>query len=383
MRIPENSGDVDKWLRLIRADGVGPVTFARLLKRFGSVDAALGASVAGLAKVEGVGFKTAERIAASRGTFDAEAELERAGKLGVWLVHMEDARYPTVLKQIYDPPPVLYVKGTLGREDNLAVAIVGSRRCSLYGQEQASRLAHLLAAAGCTIVSGLARGIDSAAHQGALAAEGRTLAVQGCGLAQAYPPENKRLFELISQSGACISELPLRYEPLAENFPTRNRIIAGLGLGTIVIEASPRSGALITAKTALESNREVMAVPGKVDSPLSKGPHRLIKEGARLVESVEDVMEALGYVGGQLKEHTAVASRAAVEKVEAPLFEKATPNLKGHERTVFESLGKEPQHVDQIIAETNLPAGAVNASVVSLRLKGLIKQLPGNLFARP
>ncbi|MBN2133554.1 MAG: DNA-processing protein DprA [Sedimentisphaerales bacterium] len=383
MRIPENSRDVDKWLRLIRADGVGPVTFVRLLKRFGSVDAALGASVAGLAKVAGIGFKTAERIAASRDRFEAEAELERAEKLGVWLVHMEDARYPTVLKQIYDPPPVLYVKGTLGREDNLGIAIVGSRRCSLYGQEQASRLAHLLAAAGITIVSGLARGIDSAAHQGALAAEGRTLAVQGCGLAQAYPPENRKLFELISGSGACLSELPLQYEPLAENFPTRNRIIAGLSLGTIVIEAGLRSGALITAKTALDSNREVMAVPGKVDSPLSKGPHRLLKDGARLVESVEDVMEALGYVGDQLKEHTATASREAVEKVETPLFETARPKLKGHEQKVYESLGKEPLHVDQIIAETNLPPGAVNAGVMSLRLKGLIKQLPGNLFCRP
>lgn len=385
MRICENSRDVDKWLKLIRADGVGPVTFARMLKRFGSVDAALGASVAGLAKVEGIGYKTAERITASRDKFDAEAELERAGKLGVWLVHMEDTRYPKVLQQIYDPPPVLYVKGTLGREDNLAIAIVGSRRCSLYGQEQASRLAHLLAAAGFTIVSGLARGIDSAAHQGALAAEGRTLAVQGCGLAQAYPPENKKLFELISRSGACLSELPLQYEPLAENFPTRNRIIAGLSLGTIVIEAGLRSGALITAKTALDSNREVMAVPGKVDSPLSKGPHRLVKDGAKLIESVEDVMEALGYVGDQLKEHTAVASRRAVEKVETSLFDagKLKLKLKGNEQTVYESLGKEPLHVDQIIAETNLPPGAVNASVMSLRLKGLIKQLPGNLFARP
>jgi len=383
MRIPENSGDVDKWLRLIRADGVGPVTFVRLLKRFGSVDAALGASVAGLAKVEGIGFKTAERIAASRGTFEAEAELERAGKLGVWLVHMEDARYPTVLKQIYDPPPVLYVKGTLGREDNLGIAIVGSRRCSLYGQEQASRLAHLLAAAGFTIVSGLARGIDSAAHQGALAAGGRTLAVQGCGLAQAYPPENKKLFELIGGSGACLSELPLQYEPLAENFPSRNRIIAGLSLGTIVIEAGLRSGALITAKTALDSNREVMAVPGKIDSPLSKGPHRLLKEGAKLIESVEDVMEALGYVGDQLKEHAAVASRRAVENVETPLFDAARLKLKGNEQAIYNSLGREPLHVDEIIAETNLPPGAVNAGVMSLRLKGLIKQLPGNLFVRP
>jgi len=382
VRICENSRDVDKWLKLIRADGVGPVTFARLLKRFGSVDAALGASVAGLAKVEGIGYKTAERIIASRDTFDAEAELERAEKLGVWLVHMEDARYPTVLKQIYDPPPVLYVKGTLSREDNLGIAIVGSRRCSLYGQEQASRLAHLLAAAGFTIVSGLARGIDSAAHQGALAAEGRTLAVQGCGLAQAYPPENKKLFELISRSGACLSELPLQYEPLAENFPTRNRIIGGLSLGTIVIEAGLRSGALITAKTALDSNREVMAVPGKVDSPLSKGPHRLIKDGAKLIESVEDVMEALGYVGDQLREHTAATSGKAIEKVETSLFDAGKLNLKGNEQAVYESLGKEPLHVDQIIADTNLPPGAVNASVVSLRLKGLIKQLPGNLFAR-
>jgi len=296
---------------------------------------------------------------------------------------MEDARYPTVLKQIYDPPPVLYVRGTLGREDNLGIAIVGSRRCSLYGQEQASRLAHLLAAGGFTIVSGLARGIDSAAHQGALAAGGRTLAVQGCGLAQAYPPENKKLFELISGSGACLSELPLQYEPLAENFPTRNRIIAGLSLGTIVIEAGLRSGALITAKTALDSNREVMAVPGKVDSPLSKGPHRLLKEGARLIESVEDVMEALGYVGDQLKEHTAVASRRAVENVETPLFDATRLKLKGSEQAIYDSLGTEPLHVDQIIAETNLPPGAVNAGVMSLRLKGLIKQLPGNLFIRP
>ena len=226
-QVPENSRDVEKWLRLIRADEVGPVTFARLLKHFGSVDAALGASVGQLTKVEGIGSATAERIAASRDKFDARAELELAVKLGVWLVHMEDLRYPPVLKQIYDPPPVLYVKGTLCREDNLAVAIVGSRRCSLYGQEQASRLAHLLAAAGFTITSGMARGIDTAAHTGALAGEGRTIAVQGCGLSRVFPPENAKLFELISASGACVCELPLQAEPLAEHFPPRNRIIAG------------------------------------------------------------------------------------------------------------------------------------------------------------
>lgn len=381
-KIPENSADIDLWLKLVRADEVGPVTFSRLLKRFGSVGRALGASVSEMTKVEGVGFKTAERIAASRDKFDANAELELAARLGVWLVHMEDPRYPPLLKQIYDPPPVLYVKGTLAHEDTLGVAIVGCRRCSLYGQEQASRFAHLLAAAGFTIVSGMARGIDTAAHSGALAAQGRTIAVQGCGLSHVFPPENARLFELISGSGACLSELPLRAEPLAENFPPRNRIIAGLSLGTIVVEAALRSGALITAQTALESNREVMAVPGKIDSPLSQGPHSLIKQGARLVESVEDIMEALGYVGEQLKDHTAAAAKEATDKVEAPTLDAAKLNLKGHEKTVYDALGKEPLHVDQLIGEVDLPAGAVNAAVMSLRLKGLIKQLPGNLFTK-
>lgn len=378
----EHSPDIEKWLKLIRADGVGPVSFGRLIERFGSADAALGASVAGLAKVEGIGFKTAERIASTRDRFNSCAELELADKLGVWIVHLHDRRYPALLKQIYDPPPVLYIKGTLERADNLTIAIVGSRRCSLYGQEQASRLAHLLAASGFTIASGLARGIDTAAHQGALAAEGRTLAVQGCGLANVFPPENKRLFELISSSGACISELPLTYEPLAENFPPRNRIIGGLSLGTIVIEAGLRSGALITARTALDNNREVMAVPGKVDSPLSKGPHRLLKQGATLIESVDDVMEALGYIGDQLKDHATRAAGDASAKIEAPLFADTQPALKGPEKQIHESLGKEPLHADEVIAETGLSPGAVNAALVSLRLKGLIKQLPGNCFAR-
>jgi len=381
-QVPENSRDVETWLKLTHADEVGPVTFGKLLKRFGSVDAALGASVSGLMKVEGIGATTAERIAASRDKFDSCAELELASKLGVWIVHTEDPRYPPALRQIYDPPPVLYIKGTLDRADNLAIGIVGCRRCSLYGQEQSSRLAHLLAAAGFTIVSGMARGIDTAAHTGALAAEGRTLAVQGCGLSRVFPPENAKLFELISASGACISELPLRAEPLAENFPPRNRIIAGLSLGTIVVEAGLRSGALITAQAALESNREVMAVPGKVDSPLSQGSHRLIKEGAKLVETVEDVMEALGYIGEQLKDQTALTAKEVAEKVETPLFETTKFNLKGHEKTIYEALGKEPLHIDQLIADTSLPAGAVNAGVVSLRLKGLIKQLPGNLFTK-
>ena len=377
-----NSTDIEKWLKLIRADNVGATTFAKLIKHFGSADRALGASVSELAKVNGIGFKKAEQIAATRGRFDVMTELELAAKLGIWIINLGDERYPPALKQIYDPPPVLYIKGSLVRQDNLAISIVGSRRCSLYGQEQSSRLSHFLSSAGFTICSGMARGIDTAAHHGALSAEGRTIAVQGCGLANIYPPENKKLFELITESGACVSELPLQYEPLSENFPPRNRIIAGLSLGTIVIEAGLRSGALITARMAMENNREVMAVPGKVDSPLSKGTHKLIKEGAKLVESVEDVMSALGYIGQQLQEHVTEAAEKAAEKIDAPLFEIKELKLTGPEKTIFETLGKEPLHIEQIIAGTDLAAGSVNASLVSLRLKGLIKQLPGSMFVK-
>ncbi len=377
-----NSVDIEKWLKLIRADRVGPSTFTKFIKHFGSVDRALGASVSELAKIDGVGLKIAERIATTRAKFDAASELELAQKLGVWIISLDDERYPPVLKQIYDPPPVLYIKGNLTRQDNLCISIVGSRRCSLYGQEQSSRFAHFLSSAGFTICSGMARGIDTAAHQGALSAGGRTIAVQGCGLANIFPPENKKLFELIAESGACISELPLRYEPFSENFPPRNRIIAGLSLGTIVVEAGLNSGALITARAALEYNREVMAVPGKIDSPLSKGAHQLIKQGAKLIESVEDVTETLGYIGEQLQDHVSAAATKASESMERSLFDASNLKLSGDERKTYDCLNKEPLHIEQIIADTELTAGSVNAALISLRLKGLIKQLPGSLFVK-
>ncbi len=377
-----NSVDIEKWLKLIRTDRVGPSTFAKFIKHFGSVDRTLGASVSELAKIDGVGLKIAERIATTRAKFDVTSELELAQKLGVWIISLDDKRYPPVLKQIYDPPPVLYIKGNLTRQDNLCISIVGSRYCSLYGQEQSSRFAHFLSSAGFTISSGMARGIDTAAHQGALSAGGRTIAVQGCGLANIFPPENKKLFELIAESGACISELPLRYEPLSENFPPRNRIIAGLSLGTIVVEAGLNSGALITARAALEYNREVMAVPGKIDSPLSKGAHQLIKQGAKLIESVEDVTEALGYIGEQLQDHVSAAATKASESMERSLFDARNLKLSSDERKTYDCLNKEPLHIEQIIADTELKAGSVNAALISLQLKGLIKQLPGSLFVK-
>jgi DNA processing protein len=349
---------------------------------FGSIDAILGASAASLARVEGVGEKTAEKIFRSKSDFDVEKELELADKFGVCVIDLTDDRYPAALKKIYDPPPVIYIKGDVRPSDGLAVAIVGSRRCSTYGTEQAQRFAHLLAASGFTIVSGMARGIDSAAHIGALSAGGRTLAVQGCGLSHIFPPENKSLFEKISQSGACISELPMEYEPLPENFPPRNRIIAGLSLATIVIEAMPRSGALLTAKAALENNREVMAVPGKIDSPLSRGPHGLIKQGAKLVESVEDVIDALEFLQKDFAQHVEDSSKKEIEKTQKLLFDTSKLNLSKEEQKILDCLDGEEVHIEELIAKSELPAGKVNATLISMRLKGIVKQFPGNYFAK-
>jgi DNA processing protein len=228
----------------------------------------------------------------------------------------------------------------------------------------------------------MARGIDSEAHKGALSAAGRTIAVQGCGLSHIFPPENKNLFEKISQNGACISELPMGYEPLAENFPPRNRIIAGLSVATIVVEAMPRSGALLTAQAAMENNREVMAIPGKIDSPLSKGPHKLIKQGAKLVESVDDVIEALEFLQKDFARHVEDSSKKAIDKVQPQLFDMSKLNLNNEEQKIMNCLNDEPMHVEELIARSELSAGKVNASLISMRLKGIIKQFPGNYFSK-
>jgi len=377
-----HSPDIDKWLSLIRADGVGPVNFRKLVAKLGSIDAVLGASVSQLTQVEGIGDKTAERIARSRDRFEAAAELELAEKHGVVLIHLDDARSPAPLGQIYDPPPVLYVKGTLTRQDNLALAVVGSRRCSHYGLEQANRFAYFLSSTGFTVASGLARGIDSAAHRGALSANGRTLAIQGCGLAHPYPPENKTLFAQISENGAVLSELPMDYKPLSENFPGRNRIIAGLSLGTLVIEAGPKSGALITAQAALENNREVMALPGPIDNPAFIGSHRLLKQGARLIDSVEELMDALGSIGHDLKDHAAQTALTAEQTAPKTLFDLSDLKLTEPERLVMNCFDGRSLHLEELIAKTDLPAGTIYAATVGLQLKGLLKQLAGNMFVR-
>ena len=378
----EISKDLVNWLKLINADGVGPVIFKRIMERCGSIDKALGASVKELSEIDGIGFKTAESIARTREKFDAAGELELASRLNVQIISFDDEQYPPLLKNINDAPPILYVKGAIKKADNLAIAIVGARRCSLYGQEQASRFGHLLSSAGFTICSGMARGIDSSAHQGALTAGGRTIAVLGCGLSHIYPPENKKLFEQIITSGTVVSELPLRTEPLGENFPARNRIIAGLSLGTIVVEAGYNSGGLITAEFALEYEREVMAVPGKIDSPLSRGTHQLLKQGAKLVESVSDVTDALGFIGENVKEQAVSAARKAEQKLGATLFDISSLNLNDNERAIYDYLNKEPLHIDQIAGDTGLDVGIINSHLISLQLKGIIKQLPGSFYVR-
>ena len=382
MHSQEHSSGIQLWLQLIRVEGIGPTLFGRVLNYFGGVERILGASVSELTKVEGIGHKTAEMIARSRNAFDAEKELALADKLGVWVIHLQDDRYPPALKAIYDPPPVLYVKGTLERSDSLAMAIVGSRRCTHYGTEQANRFSHLLASAGFTIVSGLARGIDTAAHRGALATGGRTIAVQGCGLSNVFPPENKTLFDQITENGAVISELPLTYEPLAENFPGRNRIIAGLSMGVLVVEATYRSGALISAQAALENNREVMAIPGRIDSPASAGCHKLLKQGARLVDSIEEIMDALGHVGEGLKDHANSAATDAETNVQRTLFDVSELNLSNEESGILKYLNSEPVHVEELIQLTQHPPGKIHAAVISLQLKGLVRQLPGNMIVR-
>ena len=382
MRSEQHSPQIELWLKLDRAEGIGPTLFKRLLDYFGGVERILTASVVQLTKVEGIGNKTAERIVRTRDLFDADSELALADKLGVWIMHLQDDRYPPALRAIYDPPPVLYIKGTLTRSDNLAMAIVGSRRCSHYGTEQANRFSHLLASAGFTIVSGLARGIDSAAHRGALATKGRTIAVQGCGLSNIFPPENKKLFEQITENGAVISELPLTYEPLAENFPGRNRIIAGLSMGVLVVEATYRSGALISAQAAMENNREVMAVPGRIDSPCSLGCHKLLKQGAWLIDSIDEIMDALGYVGDGLKTHAATAAAEAEQNAQGTLFDTSRLNLTEAEEAILGHLNSEPVHVEELIESTQLSAAKVHSAVISLQLKGLVKQLPGNMLVK-
>jgi DNA processing protein len=353
--------------------GIGPLTSRALLERFETAGRVLDASPAALREVAGVGAKLAQRIARARRENDAEAELARCVQLGVRIVRRGEAGYPEPLNTIPDPPQLLYTLGSYQPADELAVAIVGSRRSTPYGARIAERLASSLARVGITVVSGLARGIDGAAHQGALKAGGRTVAVLANGLAQVYPPEHAALARKICDAGAILSEMPILQEPLPGLFPQRNRIISGMCLGVVVVEATPNSGSLTTVQHAVEQNREVFAVPGPVDSLASRGCHRLLRDGARLVETIDDILEELGPLVHEVRRGDDEPTvRHPVELT-----------LNDQERSLLGELGDVPVSVDELIQKTRLTASQVMATMSVLEMRRLVKRLSGQQFIRP
>jgi len=379
-------------LRLTLAEGVGPVLGRRLIESLATPDRAFEASRAELQAITGIGEVKAEQIARSLRASEAllEPEVELAERLGVRIIGLGSPGYPPLLAETPDSPLVLYVRGTIpsGRED-YALAIVGSRRATAYGIEQAERFSAWLSQAGLVIVSGGAAGIDTASHRGALRVNGRTVAVLGCGLAHCYPPDNAELFErMVDGGGAIVSELPLSTSPGAENFPARNRIIAGLSLGVLVIEAPRRSGALITARQATEEyGREVMAVPGRIDSPASEGSNHLIRSGgAALVASPADVLDALESAARHHFDGTHAARFAPATEPDSsrpatePAGLKRAP-LNAIQQAILECLDR-PRSLEEICGKSGLEAGEVQAQTLLLEVRRLVVRSGGMLERR-
>ncbi|HMO63974.1 MAG TPA: DNA-processing protein DprA [Verrucomicrobiota bacterium] len=352
---------------------VGPVRLRRLLEHFGDAPAVLRAGRDALRRVPGVGEDTAEAIARWEGTVDLAGELRRIAEFGCRILTQPDEEYPPLLREIYDPPIVLYVKGALTDRDRNAVALVGSRQTTAYGQETARKLGYQLAYVGVTVVSGGARGIDTAAHQGALAARGRTIAVLGTGINLVFPPENAELFERIAASGAVLTQFPFNRPADKQSFPIRNRIVAGLTLGSVVVEADLQSGALITAKFAADYGRQVFAVPGRIDSPRSRGCHDLIKNGAKLCEGADDILGEFEYLFPASNRPPSPAATGVLPALE----------LSDKEQAVLATLAAGTETpVDEVIRRSGLPASAASVALLSLEMKKLVRQLPGKLFVR-
>lgn len=350
--------------------GVGPGRVRMLLARFGRATAVLGASARALADVPGIGPQTARAIAGFTDFAAVDAQMEAAGRVGAMLLPAWDVRFPALLRQIYDPPALLWVRGDLAPVDERAVAVVGTRRATEYGRRMATEFAAALAGYGFTVVSGLAYGIDAAAHRGALAAGGRTLAVLGSGVDRIYPGRHARLAEEIAAQGAVLSEYPMGAAPDASNFPRRNRIVSGLALGTLVVEAYATGGALITARLALEQNREVFALPSPVHSAAGEGANRLIQQSqARLVLSVEDMLDELG-----------VAAPAAAPEAQGAAL--VVDRLNTVERQLYDALGADPLHIDTLCLQTGLDPASALVYLLSLEFKGLVRQMAGRQFFR-
>ena len=372
---------IQHWVQLSLTSGIGPILGRRMIDAAGSAESAAQMTRRELAQVEGIGLAKAQAVADSLKVAEAEAilQLSKASEFGARIICPDDDVWPVLLKELPAPPLVLFVMGTLEPRDLNSFAIVGSRRCSHYGREQAERFAALLAGAGFTVISGGARGVDSAAHRGAMIhPQGRTIAVLGSGLDVPYPPENKPLFDQIETRGALISEFPFGTPPNAENFPRRNRIVSGLSRGVLVIEADERSGALITARLANEEHgRPVFALPGRVDNQMAAGPHQLIRDGATLVTKLEDIISALDPLPDHVHQPQLFDAATTDEKPAV-----AQANLSDRQQLILSQIGKDPSAVDDIIDRTNLPAPAVLQELTFLTLRGLLKRAEGQSYVK-
>jgi len=358
-------------LRLNLVPGLGPRTFQVLLERFETPAGILKASVSELREVRGVGPKLAMSLVTHGTNQAARAELATARSAGVTLLVRGRSGYPAALERIPDPPTVMYCQGTLLPSDQLAIGIVGSRHCTAYGRQQANRLAQSLARAGITIVSGLARGIDAEAHKGALEAGGRTVAVCATGLGTVYPPEHVELAGRVRQQGCLLTESPMDQQPKSGLFPQRNRIISGISMGVILVEAGRNSGALHTARHAMEQNREVFAVPGRIDSEASFGCLDLIRDGATLIRSVDDVLSALGPLVSPVQ-------RTPTESIHSP----AELQLSDQQKMVLNLITAEPVPVDEVLRSAGIEPSRVLSTLTILEMKRLVRRLPGGFVQR-
>ena len=361
--------DLARWVALSRVQGLGCVSFKKLAGHFGDPTEALSASTAALAEIPGLDPSVIDGLRNFSAWDEAEKEIIKAENAAVKIVPFTDSSYPARLRMIPDPPPLLYLKGEIRREDEKAVAVVGSRSTSDYGRRVARDLCRGLASLGFTVVSGMARGIDGTAHETSLNAGGRTIAVLGSGVDRVYPAEHDKLYRRISENGGVISEFPMGTRPLAFNFPARNRVISGLSLGVVVVEATEKSGSLITAALALEQGREVFAVPGEVGASRSRGAHRLIRQGAKLVETVDDIMEE---IAPQLLARSGKA-------VSAP--RRTLPQNLGVEfQKIFALFEERPLQIDEIIESSGYSPSRVSEILLELELQAYVRQLPGKKY---
>ncbi len=361
---------IEACIALNMLPSMGPVRLRKLLEMFETPERVLAAKRDELRKVEGIGNDVADQIGKWESIVDLASELARIREFGATILTQDSPRYPKSLREIHAPPIVLYVWGEIQDRDQHAIAIIGARRTTHYGLEAAKKISYQIAYAGLTVASGLARGIDTAAHLGALAAKGRTIAVIGSGLLEIYPPENRALAEKISNgNGAIVSEFSMQIQPDRQTFPMRNRIISGWSHGILVVEAGLNSGALITASQAIEQGRSVYAVPGPINVPSAMGSNRLIQQGAKLVMSANDILDDLQILLPETKPSADAAAR--------PL-----PPLSSDERRVYDAIDTAETPIDRIAAKSDLPSGTVSSTLLRLELKRLVKQLPGKYFVK-